>query len=100
MALPEGVSGSSGGEGLHGYIKASRSENCKIIANNMIVTIVVLLACLFAGSIESNLREVFSNPDWLTFDEESICDYRQRLEMENTEFNYGHNVNHREKNNE
>ena len=68
---------------------------------NMIVTIIlILLADLFVGSIESNLREVFSNPDWLTFEEESICDYRQRLEMENTEFNYGHNVNHREKNNE
>lgn len=61
---------------------------------------VILLVYLFAGSIESNLREAFSNPDWLTFEEESICDYRQRLEMENTEFNYGHNVNHREKNNE
>ena len=67
----------------------------------MIVTIIlILLAGLFAGSIESNLREVFSNPDWLTFEEESIFDYRQRLEMENTEFNYGHNVNHREKKNE
>ena len=68
---------------------------------NMIVTIIlILLAGLFAGSIVSNLRKVFSNPDWLTFEEESICDYRQLLEMENTEFNYGHNVNHREKNNE
>lgn len=67
----------------------------------MIVTIIiVLLVLLFAGSIESNLREVFSNPDWLTFDEESVYDCRQRLEMDNTEFNYGHNVNHREKNNE
>lgn len=69
MALSEGVSGSSGGEGLHGYIKASRSENCKIIANNMIVTIVVLLACLFAGSIESNLMEVFSDPEWIDVSE-------------------------------
>lgn len=70
MALPEGVSGSSGGEGLHGYIKASRSENCKIIANNMIVTIVVLLACLFAGSIESDLMEAFNAPEWMNIKEE------------------------------
>lgn len=61
---------------------------------------VILLVCLFAGSIESNLREAFSNPDWLTFDEESVYDCRQRLEKDNTEFNYGHNVNHKEKNNE
>ena len=69
MALPEGVSGSSGGEGLHGYIKASRSENCKIIANNMIVTIVVLLACLFAGRIKSNLTEAFKDPEWMDIKE-------------------------------
>ena len=69
MALPEGVSGSSGGERLHGYIKASRSENCKIIANNMIVTIVVLLACLFAGSIESDLMEAFKDPEWMDIKE-------------------------------
>ena len=63
----------------------------------MIVTIIlILLASLFAGSIESNLREVFSNPDWLTFEEESACDYRQRLEMENTEFDYGHNISRTE----
>ena len=35
----------------------------------MIVTIVVLLACLFAGSIESNLMEVFSDPEWIDVSE-------------------------------
>lgn len=71
MALPEGVSGSSGGEGLRGSMQASRSENCKIIANNMIVTvIIVLLAVLVAGSIESNLMEVFSDPEWMNKEEE------------------------------
>lgn len=70
MALPEGVSGSSGGEGLHGYIKASRSENRKIIANNMIVTvIIVLLVLLFAGSIESNLHEAFNDTNWIDIKE-------------------------------
>lgn len=66
----------------------------------ILAVILILLVLLFAGSIESNLREAFSNPDWLSFEEESISDYRQRLEMDNTEFNYGHNVNHKEKNNE
>ena len=63
----------------------------------IVMIILILLACLFAGSIESNLSEAFSG-DWMRFDEEPT--ERQRLEMENTEFNYGHNVNHREKNNE
>lgn len=32
----------------------------------MIVTIIiVLLVLLFAGSIESNLMEVFSDPEWM-----------------------------------
>ena len=93
MALPEGVSGSSGCEGLHGYIKASRSENCKIIANNMIVTIIiVLLLLLFAGSIESNLHEAFSG-DWLSFDDPQDPK-GSNVEMDNSEFDYGHNVKH------
>lgn len=88
MALPEGVSGSSEGEGLRGSMQASRSENCKIIANNMIVTIIiVLLVLLFAGSIESNLREAF-NGDWMRFDE-------PKVDMDNSEFDWGHNVKHR-----
>ena len=37
---------------------------------NMIVTIIlILLAVLFAGSIESNLREVFSDPEWIDVSE-------------------------------
>lgn len=51
--------------------------------------IIVLIACLFAGSIESNLREAFSG-DWLRFDEEPT--ERERLELENEEFSWGHNV--------
>lgn len=69
-------------------MQASRSENCKIIANNMIVTIIiVLLVLLFAGSIESNLREAFSG-DWMRFDE-------PKVDMDNSEFDWGHNVKHR-----
>lgn len=36
----------------------------------MIVTIIiVLLVLLFAGSIESNLMEVFSDPEWIDVSE-------------------------------
>jgi hypothetical protein len=31
----------------------------------MATIIVILLALLYAGSIESNLREVFSDPNWI-----------------------------------
>ena len=77
-----------------GYAKIGKESDM------LLMIILILLVGLMVGSIESSLREAFSNPDWLTLEDESICDYRQRLEMENTEFNYGHNVNHKEKNNE
>ena len=54
----------------------------------------IALVAVCAGVIRAVLHKAFSNIDWLNFEEESICDYRQRLEMENTEFNYGHNVKH------
>lgn len=57
----------------------------------MIVTIIiVLLVLLFAGSIESNLREAFSG-DWMGFDEPQ----EPKAEMDNSEFEWGHNVKHR-----
>ena len=62
----------------------------------IVMIILILLACLFAGSIESNLSEAFSNPDWLSFEEGPTCDDRQRLDMENTEFDYGHNISRNE----
>lgn len=55
----------------------------------IVAVIIVLIACLFAGSIESNLIEAFSG-DWLRFDEEPT--ERERLELENEEFSWGHNV--------
>lgn len=57
----------------------------------MIVTIIlILLAGLFAGSIESNLREAFSG-DWMRFDETQ----HPKADMDNSEFDWGHNVKHR-----
>lgn len=36
----------------------------------MIATVIlILLACLFAGSIESNLMEAFSDPEWMNMEE-------------------------------
>ena len=34
------------------------------------MVIVILLAVLMAGSIESNLREAFSDPNWMNKEEE------------------------------
>ena len=54
----------------------------------MIVTIIiVLLVLLFAGSIESNLREAFSG-DWMRFDEPQ----EPKADMDNSEFDWGHNI--------
>ena len=33
------------------------------------MTIVILLVVLLAGSIESNLREAFSDPEWMNMEE-------------------------------
>lgn len=55
------------------------------------LTIVILLAVL-AGSIGSNLREAFSG-DWMRFDE-------PKADMENTEYDYGHNVKYEERGDE
>lgn len=57
------------------------------------MTIVILLVVLLAGSIESNLREAFSG-DWMHFDEPQEPK-ESNVEMDNPEFDWGHNVNHR-----
>lgn len=51
--------------------------------------ILILLVLLFAGSIESNLREAFSG-DWMQFDEPQD----PKADMDNSEFDWGHNVKH------
>lgn len=56
--------------------------------------IMILLSALIAGSIKDDLYEAFSG-DWLRFNEEPT--ERERLELENDEFSWGHNVrNYRE----
>jgi len=55
-----------------------------------LVIALVLFAGLVAGSIESNLREAFRG-DWMQFDEPQ----EPKVEMDNSEFDWGHNVKHR-----
>ena len=55
-----------------------------------LVISLLLIALLMAGSIESNLREAFSG-DWMRFDEPQ----KPKADMDNSEFDWGHNVKHR-----
>lgn len=52
--------------------------------------IMILLSALIAGDIKEELEDAFSDPNWLSFDE-PMSD-RGRLEMENTEWPWGHNI--------
>lgn len=40
------------------------------------MVIVILLAVLMAGSIESNLRESFSDPNWMGFEDREDEGYK------------------------
>lgn len=59
----------------------------------VLAIILILLVLLFAGSIESNLHEAFSG-DWMRFDEPKEPK-ESNIEMDNSEFDWGHNVKHR-----
>lgn len=61
-----------------------------IYRSDMIAIVILILLVLFAGSIESNLREAFSG-DWMQFDDPQ----EPKADMDNSEFNWGHNVKHR-----
>lgn len=54
--------------------------------------ILILLVLLFAGSIKSNLMDAFSG-DWMHFDEQQEPK-ESNIEMDNSEFDWGHNVKH------
>lgn len=55
--------------------------------------ILILLVLLFAGSIKSNLMDAFSG-DWMQFDEPQDPK-ESKVEIDNSEFDWGHNVKHR-----
>ena len=54
--------------------------------------ILILLAGLMAGSIKSNLMDAFSG-DWMQSDEPQEPK-ESNIEMDNSEFDWGHNVKH------
>lgn len=59
--------------------------------HDMILTVIlILLVLLFAGSIKSNFMDAFSG-DWMRFDEPQ----EPKFDMDNSEFDWGHNVKHR-----
>lgn len=59
----------------------------------VLAIILILLVLLFAGSIESQLHEAFSG-DWMQFDDPQEPK-ESNVEMDNSEFDWGHNVKHR-----
>lgn len=59
----------------------------------LLTVILILLVLLFAGSISSNLREAFSG-DWMQSDEQQEPK-ESNIEMDNSEFDWGHDVKHR-----
>lgn len=57
----------------------------------VLITILLMIGISMLAGASELLTEAFSG-DWMRFDEEPT--ERERLELENSEFDYGHNVNH------
>lgn len=60
----------------------------------MIALSIILLIAVssFLIWVEDTLYKGFSNPYWMDSDGSQKPSVRERLEMENTEYDYGHNV--------
>lgn len=64
----------------------------------ILALIAAMLVLVCAGVISSIVRNAFSLPDWFKIEEDHpTCSCRDRLEMENTEFDYRHDVARKEK---
>ena len=66
----------------------------------MIILLLSAILCfisLILYSVNTLLREAFSDPNWLNDinREEPLLTQRELQEMENTEFTYGHNIKHK-----
>lgn len=64
---------------------------------NVLLFIVVFLLFVIIGGISSLIEKIKEIPDWIKeaqFEEETQLKNRHLLELENTEFTYGHNVKH------
>ena len=57
----------------------------------LFVIILLTIGASFLAGVEEELYEAFSG-DWMQFDEEQNPSERERLELENEEFDWGHNV--------
>lgn len=55
----------------------------------LLITILLMIGISMLAGVEEELYEAFSG-NWLRFDEEPT--ERERLELENEEFSWGHNV--------
>jgi len=82
----------------------------KIKRNPMIVAIIIILLLallVFLFIVKTKVKEAFQDPSWLSLDVgfrpafgrewvqaqcEQLLKYRVDLDMDNTEFNYGHDV--------
>ena len=67
----------------------------------MIAAIIILLLALqvFLSMVESKVRDAFNDPKWLKLEEEKPFDFNfdmksfyAQLDVENSEYNYGHEV--------
>lgn len=60
----------------------------------MIALSIILLIAVssFLIWVKDTLYKGFSNPYWMNSDDSRESSVRERLEMENTEYDYGHNV--------
>lgn len=60
----------------------------------MIALSIILLIAVssFLIWVKDTLYKGFSNPYWMDSDDSREPSVRERLEMENTEYDYGHNV--------
>jgi len=55
----------------------------------LLIILLMIGGSLLAGAKEM-IEEAFSDPNWLSFDEP--MNEKERLEMENTEWSWGHNI--------
>lgn len=56
----------------------------------LLICFILEILVISSVALKSQLEDAFSDPNWLSFDEP--INEKERLEMENEEFNWGHNV--------
>ena len=59
-----------------------------------IATIIAIAVCFALYGAYARLRKAFSDQSWISLEEDNEENRRARLELDNTEYDWGHNVNH------